>query len=77
MFVCPTLLVPPPGRLAEVVEGLLTKDVDTRLTLNALRFHPWLTDNDKQPLPMQPVMQVEVHRLSLTWMIPSPDDTTT
>jgi len=46
--------------LAEVVEGLLTKDVDTRLTLNALRFHPWLTDNDKQPLPMQPVMQVEV-----------------
>ena len=46
--------------LAEVIEGLLTKDVNTRLTLNQLRHHLWLTDNGKLALPQQPVLQVEV-----------------
>ena len=46
--------------LTAVIEGLLTKDVANRLTLNQLRVHPWLTQREKQPLPMQPVMQVHV-----------------
>ena len=46
--------------LTAVIEGLLTKDVASRLTLNQLRHHQWLTQKKKQPLPMQPVMQVHV-----------------
>jgi serine/threonine protein kinase len=51
-----------PAGLKEVVEGLLTRDPATRLTLTQLRLHPWLTDGGKQPLPRQPVMKVEVRR---------------
>jgi len=46
--------------LASVIEGLLTRDTETRLTLMALREHPWLTDNGKMVMPPQPVMHVEV-----------------
>jgi len=46
--------------LAAVIEGLLTADPAKRLTLVKLRSHKWLTDNDRQVLPPQPVMHVEV-----------------
>ena len=38
----------------------MTKDPADRMTLNQLRLHEWLTDADKQPLPVQPVVKVEL-----------------
>ena len=38
----------------------MTKDLADRMTLNQLRLHEWLTDADKQPLPAQPVVKVEL-----------------
>ena len=46
--------------LRAVIEGLLTRDPATRLTLVQMRLHPWLTNQGKAPLPLQPVLQVEV-----------------
>jgi len=43
-----------------VIEGLMTRDPQHRLTLNQLRMHPWLTNDDKVTLPQQPVMKVNV-----------------
>ena len=43
-----------------LIEGLLTRDPSHRLTLNQLRMHDWLTVNVTEPLPPQPVMNVEV-----------------
>jgi serine/threonine protein kinase len=48
-----------PG-VGAVIEGLLTRDIERRLTLMQLRAHKWLTDGDRQVLPPQPVMHVEV-----------------
>lgn len=48
--------------LASVIESLLTREPANRLTLIQLRLHAWLTNNDEQPLPKQPVMKVEVRR---------------
>jgi serine/threonine protein kinase len=46
--------------IGAVIEGLLTRDFERRLTLVQLRAHKWLTDGDRQVLPPQPVMLVEV-----------------
>jgi len=46
--------------LGAVIEALMTRDMGKRLTLNQLRLHEWLTDHEKQPLPSQPVMMIEV-----------------
>ena len=46
--------------IGAVIEGLLTRDFERRLTLMQLRAHKWLTDGDRQVLPPQPVMLVEV-----------------
>jgi hypothetical protein len=46
--------------LAEVIRGLLTKDVASRSTLTSLRHHPWVTRGEQQPVPMQPVIKIEV-----------------
>jgi len=46
--------------LREVIGGLLTRDPATRLTLAQLRLNAWLTDHDKQPLPLQPESNVQV-----------------
>ena len=46
--------------LREVIGGLLTRDPATRLTLAQLRLNAWLTDYDKQPLPLQPESNVKV-----------------
>ena len=46
--------------LKGAIEGLLTRDPGSRLTLNQLRRSEWLTEGDRQPLPMQPMLQVEV-----------------
>jgi serine/threonine protein kinase len=46
--------------IGAVIEGLLTRDFERRLTLMQLRTHKWLTDGDRQVLPPQPVMLVEV-----------------
>ena len=46
--------------LGQIIEGLLTKDPATRLTLVQLRLNEWLTDGGKQPLPVQPVVKIEV-----------------
>ncbi len=43
-----------------VIEGLLTRDPATRLTLAQLRLNAWLSDNNRQPLPLQPERNVEV-----------------
>ena len=54
----PPSVAPPPGlpaALGSVLGGLLTRDTSTRLTLNQLRMHSWLTDGDALPLPQQPV----------------------
>ncbi|KOO20850.1 calcium calmodulin-dependent protein kinase kinase 1 [Chrysochromulina tobinii] len=48
-----------PG-LASVIEGLLTREVATRLTLVQLRLHEWLTEGGTQPLPPQPIMKIQV-----------------
>lgn len=58
----PVMAAPPPASpgLGKVIGGLMTRDPAERLTLNNLRTHPWLTVDGQQPLPMQPVMQVEV-----------------
>ena len=70
-FIAPTMMllmreiastpptVPPPTEasagLQAVITGLLTKDLNTRLTLNQLRHHDWLTTQGAVPLPDQPV----------------------
>ena len=46
--------------LGGTISGLLTKEPATRLTLAQLRMNPWLTDQDKQPMPVQPVVKIEV-----------------
>lgn len=46
--------------LGGVIESLLTHDSGTRLTLSQLRHHSWLTDDGAQPLPIQPVVKIEV-----------------
>lgn len=46
--------------LADVIQGLLTKDPAKRLSLQQLRVHPWLTDGDAQPVPSQPVSKIEL-----------------
>ena len=51
---------PMSGPLIELMQGLLTKDVDARLTLAQLRAHPWLTRDDTAPLPPPPEAPVVV-----------------
>ena len=46
--------------LGGVIRGLLTRDVAKRITLSNLRLHEWLTDESAQPLPVQPVVKIEV-----------------
>ena len=46
--------------LRDVIGALLTRDPAQRLSLNQLRQHAWLTDGGQQPLPMQPVLQVQI-----------------
>jgi len=46
--------------LGRVIEGLLTRDVSKRLTLAQLRLDNWLTDSGAQPLPVQPVVKIQV-----------------
>ena len=57
-------VVPAPAEataeLGGVIEGLMTRDPANRLTLNRLRLHPWLTNASQQPMPEQPVVQIEV-----------------
>ena len=53
----------PPGvsaGLGKLICGLLTKEPAHRLTLAQMRMDPWLTDGEKQPLPVQPVVKIEV-----------------
>jgi hypothetical protein len=46
--------------LKTVIEGLLTKDPASRLTLNKLRLDDWLTFGGKQPLPQQKLELIEL-----------------
>ena len=48
---------PPSDGLGEVLDGLLTRSVSQRLTLNQLRLHPWIDRDGSQPLYVQPDMQ--------------------
>ena len=48
------------GPLIELMQGLLTKDVERRLTLAQLRAHPWITRDDEAPLPPPPQAPVVV-----------------
>ena len=51
---------PMSGPLIELMQGLLTKDVEKRSTLAQLRAHPWITRDDEAPLPPPPQAPVVV-----------------
>ena len=57
----PPVVAPPSeasSGLQQVIGGLLTRDLNARLTLNQLRHHSWITSNGRATLPDQPVAMI-------------------